>query len=353
MEREAPPLSAEQTARPATPVPDEPEASPVPAEAPRSTAVAPPRRTPAVAPAAKAPAASGTPQTGPRPINLASAAGTGTTNGATPPQKAPGTPAPATGASGQKVNISLTAQQKATAAVLVASTPRSPHGTRPATLYYTTSQPKKAATDSMKTTTPASSTSTATTPSSPSTSATPASRPAAATSPSTARPATASAASAPRTAATNFDYRANVDRQSREQKSVGSLLAYFVYGLIAVFVVGGGLAIYGSVVIFDKLHDQSTSISSLDDKYTGKVAALNKELATTQDKLAAAQAQIARQQDLINKEQEQLNQLLVQINDNTNALNKEHQARLQEAATLRSRIRDLEYKTSIQNLGRP
>jgi hypothetical protein len=205
----------------------------------------------------------------------------------------------------------------------------------------------------MKTTTPASSTSTATTPSSPSTSATPASRPAAATSPSTARPATASAASAPRTAATNFDYRANVDRQSREQKSVGSLLAYFVYGLIAVFVVGGGLAIYGSVVIFDKLHDQSTSISSLDDKYTGKVAALNKELATTQDKLAAAQAQIARQQDLINKEQEQLNQLLVQINDNTNALNKEHQARLQEAATLRSRIRDLEYKTSIQNLGRP
>jgi hypothetical protein len=151
-----------------------------------------------------------------------------------------------------------------------------------------------------------------------------------------------------RPTAANIDYRTNVERQSREQKSVGNILAYFVYGLIAMFVICGGLAIYGSVIIFDKLHDQSATLSDLDARYALKVSALNTQIAATQDTLAQAQAQIARQQDLINRQQEDLNRLIAAMTDNANAIKAEKQSRAQETASLRARVRDLEYKTTTQ-----
>ncbi len=180
---------------------------------------------------------------------------------------------------------------------------------------------------------------------------TPAASPAAASttpSPSATRPATTAAPAAARPATANIDYRANVERQSREQKSVGNILVYFVYGLIAVFVISGGLAIYGSVIIFDKLHDQSATLSDLDTKYAAKVSALTTQLTTTQDTLAQAQAQITRQQDLINKQQEDLNRLIAGLTDDANAIKSEKQTRAQETATLRARLRDLEYRTTTQ-----
>jgi hypothetical protein len=208
----------------------------------------------------------------------------------------------------------------------------SPHGTRPATLYYS-SQPRKdkEATLPMKTiptASPASSSSTSSATTLPS---------------SVARAATSS----PRPA-TTIDYRANVERQSREQKSVGNLLAYVVYGLIAFFVIGALLAGYGTKVIFDRLHDQSATVSDLDARYTAENKDLNAKLATTQDTLTQAQAQIARQQDLILKQQEELNRLIAATNDNTSALRAEKQARAEETASLRERVRDLEYRTSTQ-----
>jgi uncharacterized coiled-coil protein SlyX len=367
LEREAPPLTADEAARPAAPVPDTKETSKIQAEPPRSTPVAPPRTTPAAS--ATAPAAIKE-EPAQRPASTASIPTPTATNATAPAQKTSPAPAATSGASGQKVNIALTSQHKATVAtvaVLAASDAKSPHGTRPATLYYT-SQPKKEALNSMKPTTSASPASTATTSS---TSAASASRPVSnassasaasaarpvnntgATASSATRPAASAATSATRPAATNFDYRSNVERQSREQKSVGSILAYFVYGLVAVFIIGASLAGYGAYTINQQLHDQSTSLSSLDSKYDGKVAALNKELAATQDTLAQAQAQISREQDVINKEQEQLNQLVTQLNDNAAALKSERSARQSEAASLRARIRDLEYKTSVQNLSHP
>ena len=271
-------------------------------------------------------------------------------------------------ASGQKVNIALTSSQKSTAAVLAASEAKGPHGTRPATLYYT-SQPKKEATSSMKPTPTASSASSATRPAPAATSTTTsAARPASAASAtaSAARPATAASATASRpvtapvapAAATRpagggFDYRANVERQSREQKSVGSILSYFVYGLIAVFVIGASLATYGTVIIFDRLHDHATSISSLDDKFAQKDAELTKAIITTQDTLSQANATIAQQRDLLNKQEEEINQLHAAINSansaTADAIHAEARARTNEAAVLKARIRDLEYKASIQN----
>jgi hypothetical protein len=311
LEREAPPLSAEEAAKPFQPAPEttSPVVRPEPAKA---TPVAPPKTTPA--------AVSGTtvsPTVNQEPGDVAGTKRATTSgNGVTP------------SASGQKVNIALTSHQKATAAVLAASDAKSPHGTRPATLYYT-SHPKKEATSSMKPTTTASSAASAPRPATAATTTTSATRPvnAASAPTSAARPAPTASATAARPATASvtpttatrptgggFDYRANVERQNREQKSVGSILSYFVYGLIAVFVIAGALATYGSVVIFDKLHDQSTSISSLDDKYTQKDAELTKAIVTTQETLSQANATIAQQRDLLNKQEEEISQLHAAIN---------------------------------------
>jgi hypothetical protein len=161
---------------------------------------------------------------------------------------------------------------------------------------------------------------------------------------SVTRPAT----SAPRPA-TTVDYRSNVERQSREQKSVGNILAYVVYALIGFFVISTALAAYGAHVIFKQIYDQSVTVSDLDQRYAAANKDLNTKLASAQDTLSQAQTQIARQQDLIFKQQEELNRLITATNDNANALKAEKQARTQEAANLRAQIRDSEYRgTSTQ-----
>jgi hypothetical protein len=306
LERQAPPLSTEIAAGPDAPFPEASPNSPVKtAPVARITPISPPRTTPT------APAAS-----------PASSAGVSNT----PARRA------ATGTEPVSSSESTTARVAAKT-VSSPTTPAAPHGTRPATLYYS-SYPKKETASSMKPTTN----------SSPAASS-PAST---ASASSITRPATVGSTAPTRPSAANIDYRANVERQNREQKSVGNILAYFVYGLIAVFVIGGGLAIYGSVIIFDKLHDQSATLSDLDARYALKVNALNTQITATQDTLAQAQAEIARQQDLINKQQEDLNRLLTAMTENTTAIKMERQSRAQETAALRARLRDLEYRTTTQ-----
>jgi hypothetical protein len=275
LEREAPPLSAEQVK------PQSEEGKTRPAAKVAEPAAAPPKVTPSVASTLS--------------------------------------PSPASGSSAPRIASTT-------------SPSTSPHGTRPATLYYS-SQPSKdnEATLPMKTiptASPATSSSATTGTTLPS---------------SVARAATSS----PRSA-TTIDYRANVERQSREQKSVGNILAYVVYGLIAFFVIGALLAGYGTKVIFDRLRDQSATVTDLDARYAAANKDLNAKLAATQDTLGQAQAQIARQQDLILKQQEELNRLIAATNDNASALKTEKQARAQETASLRERVRDLEYRTSTQ-----
>jgi hypothetical protein len=200
----------------------------------------------------------------------------------------------------------------------------SPHGTRPATLYYrsSTSNDKEAPAPmkTIPTPSPASSSSSATT-----------------VPTSVTRPAAASARPA-----TSVDYRANVERQSREQKSVGSILSYVVWGLIGFFVISAGLAIYGADVIFKQLHDQSVTVSGVDQKYEVATKDLTAQLASTQEALTLSQAEVARQKDLILKQEEELNKLIAAVNDNSTAIRAEKSARVQETANLRARLRDVE-----------
>jgi hypothetical protein len=290
LEREAPPLSAAQASQPKAREVE--EVKPAPAAKAAEAATAPPRTTPSPATSSALPASSAT-----------TAKSAATTS--------------------QSASVSSPAAKPALAAAATPAT--SPHGTRPATLYYSSSTRKEEPTPTPMKTAPAASTP------SPSSSAS-------ATMPtSIARSATAS----PRPA-TSVDYRANVDRQSREQKSVGSLLSYVVYGLIAFFVISAILAGYGADVIFKQLHDQSMTVSDLDARYAEANKDLTAKLATTQDTLTQAQAQIGRQQDLIVKQQEELNKLIAATNDNESAIKLEKSSRAQETVNLRARVRDLE-----------
>jgi Spy/CpxP family protein refolding chaperone len=238
------------------------------------------------------------------------------------------------------VNPNTTAKIASTATPTPSA--NSPHGTRPATLYYSTPTRKAETPSPMKTI--------------PTTSA----ASSASSSASTATPVSATRvttnASAPRASSPNVDYRANIERQSREQKSAGSILSFIVYGLIAFFVISAALAAYGANVIFAKLHDQSTTVAELDQHYTRLTDDLSAKLSATQDTLAAAQATITRQQDVITKQGEALNQLLAASNANDAAIKavkseteQEKASRAQETANLRARIKELEYKTSQKN----
>jgi len=239
----------------------------------------------------------------------------------------------------------------------------SPHGTRPATLYYT-SPTRKAETAAKIETAKAETAKVGSAKPEPSKAEPAKSEPVKAETPTPMKTIPSSGASssssgaAQRVATTatapssrpsvNVDYRANVERQSREQKSVGSLLSYVVYGLIAFFVISAGLAIYGADVIFKQLHDQSTTVSQLDDRYTKLTNDLSTKLSATQDQLTAAQSQITRQQDVILHQQEQLNQLLASSTTNDAAIKAEKAARAQETAAIRVRLKEVEYKTSVQ-----
>ncbi|MEJ0000397.1 MAG: hypothetical protein WDO13_15315 [Verrucomicrobiota bacterium] len=178
-------------------------------------------------------------------------------------------------------------------------------------------------------------------------------------SPTASAGAAASASAAPRASAAGqattitrplggggADYRSNIERQAREQKAVGSILAWVVYGLIALFVIGAGLAGYGAYVITRQLRQQSATIDEVDARYALANKDLNTRLGGVQDTLTQAQAQIGRQQDLITKQQEDISRLTAALADDATAIKAERQIRLQETTSLRIRLRDLEYRTN-------
>jgi hypothetical protein len=166
---------------------------------------------------------------------------------------------------------------------------------------------------------------------SPSTSATPTSAPRTTTSAATTRPASV------------VDYRTNVDRQAREQKSVGGILTILVYSLIFLFVSGACLATYGMYVITKQLNQQSVTMSDFDQRYSSDYKDINSRLVITMDNLTQAQAQLAKQQDIIVKQQDVITKLLAAADDNAAALKQERATRAQETANIRSRLKDLEY----------
>lgn len=223
-----------------------------------------------------------------------------------------------------------------------------PHGTRPATLYYTTGPRKNKEEDPtpMKTTSSAPSSAVPAKPATTPVTATPAASTAATPASGMARP-TVGVSTATRPASTTrpagvVDYRANVERQAREQKSVGNVLSIVVYTLIGLFVLSAILAGYGAFAVSKQLQQQSLTIGELDKHYAAETQALTAQLKETSDALATAQAQLNRQQDLLTKQQDTIGKLIISTDQTAGILRQERQLRSDETSSLRTRVHRLE-----------
>jgi hypothetical protein len=180
-----------------------------------------------------------------------------------------------------------------------------------------------------------------------------ASRPASAatSSPSRAVSTTVASPSSSARPAGVSDYRSNIDRQSREQKSIGSILNLAVYALVGFFILATVLAAYGAHDVYKQLHAQSTTVSELDARYSAANQALNDKLTSTQAGIQQVQAQLSHAQELILRQQDLLTKMQASLDAQAQALREERATRAaetsiraQETAVLRSRLRALEAK---------
>jgi len=142
------------------------------------------------------------------------------------------------------------------------------------------------------------------------------------------------------------DYRANIERQSREQKSVGGVLAVLVYVLIGCVVLGGLLAGYGTYALSKQIRQQSLTVSDLDSRYTAQNQALIAQMKDMHDTLGKAliadQAQLGTEQQVIAQQQDAINKLTAANQTYEYSLRQERQTRASENAALRSRVHSME-----------
>jgi hypothetical protein len=145
------------------------------------------------------------------------------------------------------------------------------------------------------------------------------------------------------------DYRSNIDRQSREQKSIGGILNFIVYALIGLFVVGTALAAYGAHDVYRQLRSQSVTVSDLDTRYSAANQQLNDQLKVTEQSVIQLQNELAHSQELALRQQDAIGKLQTSLDAETAALREERATRAaetsireSETSTLRSRIRNLE-----------
>jgi hypothetical protein len=201
--------------------------------------------------------------------------------------------------------------------------PTPTHPAQPSTLYYNTGGRKeKEETPPMKPT---------------SASGTSSAHPAAA-----ARTMTApSTGGGPTRATSVVDYRANIERQAREQKATGNIIHYAVCALGAVLLLGFVLAGYGAYTLSRQIHAQSVTMSDLDARYAAANKALNAHLSGTDDNVSQLQADLNRQQELILKDQEAINKLMTANETLAAALRQERASRAEETSNLRSETSSL------------
>ena len=166
-------------------------------------------------------------------------------------------------------------------------------------------------------------------------------------------PRTGAAASVPARAGSVIDYRTNIERQTREQKSVGDIISIMVYVLIGFVVIGASLAGYGAYVLSKQIHQQSVTMTDLDNRYAAQNREITNSVKTLDDALTETtiktEAQIGRQQELILRQQDSINKLtsdneklVSAVEANESALHTERQTRSYETTALRNRLHLIE-----------
>ena len=95
------------------------------------------------------------------------------------------------------------------------------------------------------------------------------------------------------------DFRRNAERQKKEQKSFGNVLATVTYSILVAFILATFLAGYGGYVLFKKIETQRMSLAALDSRYAAEVMGLKEDLSRTHGEVSKLNETIAAQQEQI------------------------------------------------------
>lgn len=125
------------------------------------------------------------------------------------------------------------------------------------------------------------------------------------------------------------DFRRNAERQSKEQKSTGTILSGIAYGLIAAILLVASLSAFGGFVMWRQIQNNATTVAQVNDKLNAEVAALREE---------AAEARKATD-EVIKRQQEQINRLTAVTEQQRGAFVAEQKKRDREIQALQAAIK--------------
>jgi hypothetical protein len=130
-------------------------------------------------------------------------------------------------------------------------------------------------------------------------------------------------------------YQQNVQRQSKEQKSVGTLLKIVGFVLIAGLLTVGGLAGYGGWILSRQIQEQSVSITELETKMAAEILSLRNNLRDANTILEDLNTSLQSQKLRATHLEKQLDAAQV-------SRKKERASDLQRVQKLENRVYDLE-----------
>jgi hypothetical protein len=130
-------------------------------------------------------------------------------------------------------------------------------------------------------------------------------------------------------------YQQNVQRQSREQKAVGSLLSGVAAVLIGSIILVGILALFGGWALHKQIKQQSTTVDQLNKR-------LSAEIQTANINLQEANVQIQTLLTQTQAQKQQLGWLQGQIEDAKNQQKKTSASQQAKLQNLENRLKEIE-----------
>jgi hypothetical protein len=109
-------------------------------------------------------------------------------------------------------------------------------------------------------------------------------------------------------------FQQNVQRQSREQKAVGSLLSGVAITLIGGILLVAILAGFGGWILWSQIHKQSVTVAQLESRLSADIQETRKNLEETSSKLETVTVQTQAQKQQIVWLQSQIEELRAQRN---------------------------------------
>ena len=135
----------------------------------------------------------------------------------------------------------------------------------------------------------------------------------------------------------------NIQRQSREQKAVGSLLSGVAIALLGGILLIAALAGFGGYILWNQIQDQKVTVGQLNDQFTSDIQIIESSLKATNDKLEAIAAQ---NQDLFKLHKQQITSLQNQLEEVRNQLRRDRAAEQARLKKIESRLFELEREVS-------